>query len=119
MPYIAWNEQYELGIGQLDDHHRKLVELFNSTYRCCLEGNPESVVDNVVKELDNYVVYHFSAEERLMKAHDYPNPTHTHGKAQNLYPSGDTVQADPAWLQGDVGHGNGAFFGHVADRSHP
>jgi len=72
MPCIEWTEKFELGISQLDEHHRHLVDILNNIYDCYQDENHETVLENVLEELLKYTQYHFSAEEQLMQDTNYP-----------------------------------------------
>ena len=77
MSLIEWDKKFELGIQQIDEHHKHLVSLLNKTYEfvTCDAGN--HTLEAVLVELIDYASYHFAAEERWMKAHDYPKlPQH-------------------------------------------
>lgn len=72
MSCIEWDEEFELGISQLDEHHRRLIDILNSTYDCYQNDNHEEALVNILEELLNYTQYHFSAEEQLMQDSNYP-----------------------------------------------
>ncbi len=72
MPCMEWNSCYNLGISRLDEQHRRLIAMLNTTYDCCLDDDWEDSVERTVEELDVYARSHFSAEEQLMKNSDYP-----------------------------------------------
>src|SRR5690349_3131524 len=71
MPIIDWNIKYMLGIKEIDQHHRHLVDLLNTAYDDFKNG--ASVGQSVISELADYVSYHFSCEERWMMETQYPN----------------------------------------------
>lgn len=73
MAHIAWQEQYNLGISIIDEHHHHLVDLLN-----ILDDNSDAspnqhreVVGVVLIKLLNYTKYHFSEEEKMMKEMQY------------------------------------------------
>jgi hemerythrin len=67
MSLTEWNARYELGVREMDDHHRKLVELLNKAYELILYSFDEDKLHVILSELVKYADYHFSAEEALMK----------------------------------------------------
>lgn len=67
MPLTKWDATYELGVRDIDDHHRKLVELLNKAYDSILYSTGKDEVQTILQELIEYAEYHFSAEERMMK----------------------------------------------------
>lgn len=71
---VAWEQKYELGIGQFDIHHKHLVDLLNSLYDgYATEQQDDSTLRIVVSSLTDYADYHFTLEETWMKQVDYPD----------------------------------------------
>ena len=71
MQIIEWDKTYELGIQAIDDHHRKLIELLNSSYDLLLLSADKAEIQLILYELAEYADYHFDAEERLMNEASY------------------------------------------------
>lgn len=77
MPLLEWNSSFELGIRQIDDHHKQLVSLINDTYDHLICDASYETIGAVLVELVDYASYHFAAEEQLMKERNYPHlPQH-------------------------------------------
>jgi hemerythrin-like metal-binding protein len=72
MPLFAWKPEYSVENDALDGHHKKLFDLINRLQTAMLEGHGKRVIDATLTELLQYVQYHFSAEENLMAAANYP-----------------------------------------------
>lgn len=70
MPIIEWNVRYLVGIREIDQHHKHLVELLNRTYDEFRGG--ANIELAVVDELVDYAGYHFACEERWMAESSYP-----------------------------------------------
>jgi len=69
--YIRWSELFETGIIEIDNQHKKLVEIINSLY----EGynSKENFDLNItINALIKYSEYHFATEEKLFKKSKYP-----------------------------------------------
>jgi hemerythrin len=60
-----------VGIEEIDDDHRTLVNLFNILNHSVTEGAATDYVEAVLEELINCTVWHFSHEERLMQKYGY------------------------------------------------
>jgi hemerythrin len=73
MPFIEWEEDFQLGIKQFDDHHKHLVILINKIYDDYTAEAPSDIVGSVLDELIDYATYHFSAEENWMEEQNYPH----------------------------------------------
>ena len=71
--FIEWNYSYSVGIDEVDEHHKKLLELIDKSYRIRLLSENKEDLSHLLYELINYAHYHFSAEERLMLNYDYPD----------------------------------------------
>lgn len=77
MSVIQWTEDMSVGVGRLDDHHRRLIELTNQLGAAIAAGDTEQVTGTVLGELIRYVYYHFGEEERLMEEAGYADlPSH-------------------------------------------
>jgi len=74
--FIEWNDTYSVGIDEIDDHHKTLLELLDRSYCLKLEGNNKYELSELIYELIDFSHYHFSVEERLMIKYDYPNIDH-------------------------------------------
>ena len=69
---IIWNEKlYGIGIAELDQQHRKLIDLINELNTAISRGEQKGVVGSVLAGLADYVKYHFSEEEALMEKLNY------------------------------------------------
>jgi hemerythrin-like metal-binding protein len=56
----------ELGFGDIDAQHHKLVDLVNELDDAMRVGRGQDVVGVVLDDLIHYTIYHFAFEERLM-----------------------------------------------------
>jgi hemerythrin-like metal-binding protein len=72
MPLIEWNDVYSVGIDIIDEQHRKFFSLINALFDAMKEGKGDELVQAVLKELQDYVIYHFQSEESWMKMCNYP-----------------------------------------------
>lgn len=72
MPILVWNDTFQLGINEIDTHHRHLVGLLNKSYDLYKYGSTDNTLASVIQELIDYANYHFDAEEYWMHKHSYP-----------------------------------------------
>jgi hemerythrin len=70
---MEWQNTFSVGVPEFDEHHRHLFDLLNKAHETCLQVMQSKVFSDIVKELAEYAVYHFTAEERFMGEHAYPN----------------------------------------------
>ncbi len=72
MALMTWRPAFELNIKEVDDQHRKLIELLNILYDSMKQGKGKEVLGQVLTKLADYTVYHFGTEERLFREYGYP-----------------------------------------------
>lgn len=72
MPLITWNDNYSVKVKQMDDQHKKLVDIINHLHDAMKAGKGKEAVDKVLTDLIAYTRTHFTSEESLMKLHAYP-----------------------------------------------
>jgi hemerythrin len=73
LPLIEWNDAFSVGVQKIDDQHRKFFSITNTLFDTMQGAQDREVVGSVLKELQQYVVYHFKTEESLLKMYNYPN----------------------------------------------
>jgi hemerythrin len=73
LPLIEWNEAFSVEVQKLDEQHKKFFSITNLLFDTMQGAQDREVVSSVLKELQLYVVYHFKAEESLMKMYNYPD----------------------------------------------
>lgn len=70
-PQVLWDEGMSVGLEEMDEDHRRLVELINR-----LSGAKDiedaALVEQVLDELLDYTVVHFAREEAYMRAVGFP-----------------------------------------------
>lgn len=99
MKDIVWDRILTIGIDEIDDDHRRLIELFNILNHSVTEGEDPQYLAAVLEELINCTVWHFSHEERLMLKYAYPGFAEHKAEHQELIESArhlqqKTLQAD-------------------------
>ena len=71
MKDIVWGQILSVGVDEIDEDHRKLVNIFNILNHAVMEGGSSDYLAAVLEELVNCTVWHFSHEERLMLKYGY------------------------------------------------
>lgn len=72
MAFISWSDEFSVGVAELDDDHRKLIELINELYDDLCAEVPAETVENVCDRLVEHTSVHFRHEERYFEETDYP-----------------------------------------------
>jgi hemerythrin len=70
---IAWREEFSVGVEQIDNQHKELLERFDKLLVSCKQGKGRLEVMHLLDFLDEYVIRHFGDEEKLQKESDFPD----------------------------------------------
>ena len=68
---IQWGPKYFIGIKEIDDQHKVLVDLINEVFANFGKKDSKKKVSKVLQELIEYTVYHFGNEEKYFKKFGY------------------------------------------------
>ena len=66
---IRWRSTFSTGIHSIDQQHQELIEMINEFGDINEAKVHDSEVDDLLKRLNQYVIFHFSHEESLMDHH--------------------------------------------------
>ena len=73
-PLLEWNDDYLVGMDELDTEHRNLInrlnELHEKLYR--RQGDNSMIEDNL-RDIHDRIQQHFEMEESMMRDEDYPD----------------------------------------------
>lgn len=72
MASLSWNDKFSVNIKEIDEQHKRLLALVGDLHAAMLGGQGRQALGKVLNGLISYTASHFAAEERLMKAHGYP-----------------------------------------------
>ena len=64
---MKWNDEYSIGIVEIDEQHKKLFELseiFN-------EATEINEIKDILLFLEEYMQFHFNTEESMMRKYNY------------------------------------------------
>ena len=71
MKDLIWDKALSVQVREIDEDHRKLVNLYNILNHAVVEGDAADYIEAVMEELICCTVWHFRHEERLMLKHGY------------------------------------------------
>ena len=71
MKEMLWNEQYNLGIEEIDHVHRRLLYLISKLIRLNERDAEKSACQETIQFFKRYSLHHFAAEERYMQYTGY------------------------------------------------
>ncbi len=70
--FISWDDELSVGIQEIDEQHKVLVNLINRLFNEALVKHNVAVANEILTELIQYTIIHFSVEESLFRIFDYP-----------------------------------------------
>ena len=85
MTKIEWSNNLSVGVDLIDDQHKLLIQKIADLAEAV---NKTQGAEKILKTLGfmvEYTDFHFSAEEELMKEHDYPEMEY-HLKQHKQFP---------------------------------
>lgn len=79
---LAWHQEYELGISDIDQQHRELLSVISQLHQAVTHDHESSV--QLMHRLEKLVRDHFEFEEQMMHQQHYPFAT-DHISQHNSY----------------------------------
>jgi hemerythrin-like metal-binding protein len=71
MDLINWEDDFSLGIDEIDKQHRNLIDLSNKYFKLLQQGKAYDSLDEIFSELLYYGDYHFKTEEKYFEQFDF------------------------------------------------
>lgn len=71
MPYIEWNDSLSVGVREIDDEHKQLIESINRLHEAMLENRGHDLQKEIIYAMYDYAHSHFALEERYMRRFNY------------------------------------------------
>ncbi len=73
----VWDDSYSIGIAEIDQQHQSLFAIVRRLRQAVRSGQSESHIEPVLNDLVKFCDLHFTVEESLMMAHQFPGlPNH-------------------------------------------
>ncbi len=72
MYYLTWSDDYSVNIKEIDEQHKKLLELFNILFKEMISGKGATVLGTLLDDLIEFATLHFDTEEKYMLEYEYP-----------------------------------------------
>ena len=118
MKDIVWGDVLSVGVDEIDEDHRKLINIFNILNNSVTEGASPEYLAAVLEELINCTVWHFSHEERLMLKYGYEGTEEHKEEHQELIKSAKELQekilqADKTVADEDIDYLERWLTGHI------
>lgn len=72
MALFEWGEGFAITVPAIDEQHRQLIGWINALHDAVEREEGEQIIDETLHNLIVYVLEHFSDEERMLLAANYP-----------------------------------------------
>ncbi|MBU1099403.1 MAG: bacteriohemerythrin [Bacteroidetes bacterium] len=82
MSLIDWKDDLSVQIVEIDNQHKKLLNLINELHDAMKTGKAKDVLESIIQKLISYTKSHFATEEKYFKQFNYPL-TNEHIKEHN------------------------------------
>jgi hemerythrin-like metal-binding protein len=89
---LAWSGILSVYVAEIDEDHRRLLDLFNILNHSVTEGDAPDYLAAVLEELINCTIWHFSHEERLMLKYRYEGLAEHKAEHRELIESAKELQ---------------------------
>ena len=73
---MDWQQEYSVGIEELDKHHQFFFEFFHRLDEAIQAGRSWSDQYYLIEQLREYARFHFAVEEAVMRMHGYAKADH-------------------------------------------
>lgn len=75
MAHIEWTESFSIHNAEIDEQHKKWISIHNTLHDTLMNGDLQTLQKTAAKtlrEMHEYVRYHFAFEEQYMTRIDFP-----------------------------------------------
>lgn len=101
MALMAWNNNFSVGVKTLDGQHAGLFKMVNELHAAMMKAEARSMTGDLLKKLVHYTQEHFSFEEKMMAATNYPGLSRHKTHHRDL-----TKQVEEFMVRYERGEGN-------------
>ena len=71
MALIDWIEKFSVNVDEIDEQHKKWIGIINELDDALTKGKGRTVLGKIFQEMVEYINFHFSEEEKLLREIDY------------------------------------------------
>ena len=81
---LQWDEKYSVGVKEIDNQHKRFIEIMNSLYAAVYNGESGEKLAEVLLNLADYKENHFATEEKYFDLYQYENAVEHKAEHQKL-----------------------------------
>lgn len=70
---LEWSDKLSVGIQEIDEQHKVLVDLLNQLHQAILHHHGAEASGRIMDKLCEYTKIHFTVEESILRILDYPD----------------------------------------------
>ena len=71
MTYFKWNNDFDIGVADMNAQHKILIGIMNEIYNLNQKGATKPELASAIGKLDSYTRFHFRDEEKYMESIGY------------------------------------------------
>jgi len=71
MTYLEWKPEYSVGVAAIDEEHREMIELINTTYENLENNATAEDIEKFLGDIYAGIAAHFALEESVMQKAQY------------------------------------------------
>jgi hemerythrin len=71
MGLIKWDTSLSVNVEEIDNQHKKLLEILNKLYENIKNKNSDNILKETLEELTKFTNYHFKTEEKYFDEFNY------------------------------------------------
>ena len=68
MALMNWSGKYSVGVEELDNQHKALMNVLNELHAASMRGKASEVAGPLIRRIVSIATEHFASEERLMES---------------------------------------------------
>jgi hemerythrin len=70
--YLDWSVHFSVNINEIDEQHRKLMEMINTLHEAMVARQGREAQKIIIAAMVDYAHNHFALEERYMRESTFP-----------------------------------------------